>query len=265
MFRKDDPMKTTLFVIPLMTVIYSISPSAFGAGTEDVGNAPLSEANYRVWKGIMPVINDTSRVYHTWVNGNEHFYYRGDDTALDAALLRFAATEAPIRELIIRPGPGKTRTFDGTEIEYDWLLHIQGGISKHEEKGTNVWDKHPTMTVFVGGGKIELDRIEVPTGLVILELADLRARYLDGLKSEDSAVRGYAAYFLARIGPHNRKDVHALAKLLDDEDDWVRLMAAGALGRFGECAEPIVPVLRNALRSKDETDRIKNRFQEAIG
>ena len=37
--------------------------SAWGLGTETIGNEPLHEANYTEWKGIMPVINDKARVH----------------------------------------------------------------------------------------------------------------------------------------------------------------------------------------------------------
>ena len=53
----------------------ALSADVYGMGFEHVGNAPLNAVNYREWKGVMPVVNHPSRVYHTWVNGNEHFYY----------------------------------------------------------------------------------------------------------------------------------------------------------------------------------------------
>jgi len=52
-------------------------------GEEHFGNAALNEANFQDWPGIMPLVNHPSRVYHSWVNGNEHFYYRGDTPALN--------------------------------------------------------------------------------------------------------------------------------------------------------------------------------------
>jgi hypothetical protein len=61
----------------------------WAAGEEHFGNDPLSDANYQDWKGIMPVINDTSRVYHVWINGNENFYYRANTDALKTSTLRF--------------------------------------------------------------------------------------------------------------------------------------------------------------------------------
>ena len=250
--------------LTVMVGLCALGPAVYGMGTEDFGNAPLSAANYRQWKGVMPAVNHESRVYHTWVNGNEHLYYEGDTDALNDALRKFAAIEADVREVVLRPGQGETKSFRGKRIPYDWLLHIQGGISRREEKGTNIWDKHPTMAVFVGGDHVELEKIRIPEGVVVLEVADLTARYLEGLKSDNHTVRGYAAYFLAQVDPCNRENAAAVAKLLCDENDWVRSMVVGALARFGKQAESALPALRKASESEQETERIKKRCREAI-
>ena len=128
------------FLLLILAATAGLPAVAFGFATEDKGNAPFLEANYGEWKGtgIMPVANHESRVYHTWVNGNEHFYYRGDTKALNDALRKFAASEADVREVIIRPGPSERTTFNKVRVPYDWHLHIQGGISRHHvsrEKG----------------------------------------------------------------------------------------------------------------------------------
>jgi len=211
----------------------------------------------------MPVINHESRVYHTWVNGNEHFYYHGGTKELNDILQKFAALSVDVREVVLRPGPETVMTFNKEyQIAYNCLLHIQGGISRHEEEGTNVFDKYPTMTVFVDDSNIALEQIKIPADFTLIELADLRGRYLKGLYSTDKSVRGYAAFFLAGVDFYSGSNVFAIAKLLEDEDMWVRLMAAGALARFGRKAEPILPTLKKGL--KDGNERIRNRFRETI-
>jgi thiol-disulfide isomerase/thioredoxin len=254
---------------------------AHGLGEQHFGNRPLNERNYQQWKSIMPVINHESRVYHTWVNGNEHFYYRGSTKELNDILQKFAALDVDVREvvndilqkftakgvdvreIVLRPGPKKAMTFNRKEqIGYNCLLHIQGGISRHEEEVTNVFDKYPTITVFVDDSNIVLERIKIPAGVALIELADLRNRYLKGLYSKDREVRGYASYFLAQVDIYNESNVLAIAKLLEDEDMWVRLMAANALSRFGRKARPTLPALKRGLQ--DSNERIRNRFQETI-
>lgn len=243
-------------------LMFTTARQAHGLAQQHVGNKPLNENNYQQWKGIIPVINHESRVYHTWVNGNEHFYYRCSTEALNDILQKFAALDVDVREVVLRPGPEKVMTFDKEPIGYNCLLHIQGGISRHKEEGTNVFDKYPTMTVFVDGSNITLERIKIPAGVALIEVADLRYRYLKGLYSKDRRVRGYASYFLARVDVYNESNVLTIAILLDDEDMWVRSMAANALSRFGRKARPALPALRR--RMQDSNEKRRDYFQKTI-
>src|SRR5437764_8147461 len=109
-------------------ILIACCGAARALGTEDFENAPLNAANYTDWPGIMPVVNHASRVYHWWVNGNEEFYYRGDVAALNDALAKFGEAGSPGREVVLRPGPGVTHSFDGKQqIEFGWDLHLIGG------------------------------------------------------------------------------------------------------------------------------------------
>jgi len=115
------------------------------------------------------------------------------------------------------------------------------GIARHftlEEKGSNIWDKHPTLRVFVGG-KIDLKKLQIPEGVTVIELADLRQRYLKGLESDDRQVRGDAAYLLAQVDSHNKETVAAIEKLLDEKEKWVRDMAARALAILRKKSESV--------------------------
>ena len=59
-------------------------------GEETIGNEPFHDANFKDWPNIMPVINNKSRVYHTWVNGDERFYFDLDPEQLNELLIDFA-------------------------------------------------------------------------------------------------------------------------------------------------------------------------------
>jgi hypothetical protein len=232
--------------------------------TESIGNEPLSPLNYTDWKGIVPVINHKSRVYQIWVNGNEHFYYRSDARTLNGTLKEFAKVQTDCRVVVLRPGPASCETFGKKRISYDWNLHIVGGIARHvhAQDDSNVWDMYPTITVFIGEGNVELDELQIPKGLTVLDLADLRAQYRRGLQSADKESRGFAAYYLAEVDPDGTENVPAIARLLDDGDVWVRLMAAGALGKLGANATSALPILRKGLNDKEK--RIRERFAEVI-
>src|SRR5262245_65496417 len=102
-----------------LLILSATASRAWARGEEQFGNDEISDVNYTGWPGIMPVINFEARIYRTWVNGNEHFYYRGDTAAANAALRKFAAIKADVREVVLRPGPLETRTFGGNRLPYD--------------------------------------------------------------------------------------------------------------------------------------------------
>ena len=227
---------------------------AWALGEEHVGNDPLPEANYTDWPGIMPLVNDPNRVYHIWVNGNEYFYYRGATAELNGALKKFAALKSEPREVVIHPGPGVAHRFSGETIACDWELHVVGGIAKHQttlDKGDQIWSKSPILTIYLGGG-VTLDKIVVPEGITLLGLADLKQRYSDALaKSTDKSVRGWGCGQLATLDKFDAESIKTIAQRLKDDDNWVRLNAAGALSTFGAKARGTLDELRAAANSDD--------------
>jgi hypothetical protein len=248
-----------------VTVLVLCCGSARALGQETFGNEPLNAANYTSWPGIVPVINHPSRVYHTWVNGNEHFYYRGDTAALNDTLRRYAEAKSEVREVVLRPGPGVTRTFSGErEIPFAWNLHLVGGIARHLTtlpQGDKVWSRHPVLTIHTGGD-IDLAKVEIPRGLTVLSVADVKRRTREGLSSPDKTVRGWTTGVLADLDSYDPESREAIARLLADEDNWVRLNAAGVLPLFGRSARPALPLLRAALATQDAP--LKEQVQKSI-
>jgi hypothetical protein len=243
-----------LILMAAAVVIGGLAPRAFGLGEETIGNEPLPEANYAEWKGIMPVINDKSRVYSNWVNGNEHFFYKGTTKELNAALAEFAQIEVKTHEVLLRPGSGKTQTFGRKEIPYDWELHVHGGISKHLltlDKGDVVWNKDPRLTIYIGGD-VDLSKLEIPKGVTLLDIPTLSKRVAAGMSaSKDKTVRGWGCGQLTSLDHFSDVSLQAVAKMLDDADSWVRLNAASSLPQFGKKAAPHLPALRECLISED--------------
>ncbi len=237
----------------LATVALCLPSRVWALGEEGFGNAPLNELNYRDWPGIMPLVNHPSRVYFTWVNGNEHLYYRGDAAALNDFLRKFAAREAKRHEVILRPGPGVVKSFNGEKtIAFTWNLHVQGGISRATTRldlASLVWPTDPELTICVDRD-LDLVKLEIPDKATLVTTAELGRRYREAIaKSSDTTVRGWGAGQLARIDPYSHQNMAAIAKLLDDKDNWVRLNAAGVLAVFGKKAAPLVPKLRESLGS----------------
>ena len=257
-------MKKIIVVSICLVAALSFNSQCRAAATEVIGNKLLNELNYEDWPGLMPVINDMNRVYQVWVNGCENLYYKGGTRELNECLKKFADTPYPVREVVIRPGPAEVKTFKGARMPYDWELIIIGGISKFLttlERGAKVWNKYPTFVIYVGEG-IKLNEIRLPAGVQVLELSDLKKRHHEGLLSSDKTVRGWGAGRLARLDPYDDDSLEAIVKLLKDEDQWVRLNAAGALGVFGRKAQSAIPALKECSKTADE--RLQKRIEQLV-
>ncbi len=232
-------------------------------GQEGFGNGPLpAQSDYP--DGLMSVINDRHRIYTSWVNGNEHFYFQGQTDALNEALKQFALINAPEHEVVLLPGPGKAKRFNGEPMECDWMLHVVGGIVKSMTGNggeAGVWDKYPTLTVYASGGSIDLESIKLPKEITLLTRDDLRKRYLKGIASANKETRAFGAMFLVDSDPFSEDNATALAALLNDEDSYVRANAASSLARMGKVAEGAVPELKECLQKGDRYEEI---YQNAI-
>jgi hypothetical protein len=239
----------------LLPIIALSTSQGWAMGTEEIGNAPLSAANYSDWKGIMPLVNDSSRVFQQWVNGNEHLYYDGNVDTLNDFLKNFRAAEMKKHEVILLPGPAVASSFNGEKkIPYQWMLHLVGGISKGiltRDLGEKIWSDSPQVTICVGE-KFDLQKLKIPEGIRLLDSKALGERYREALKSSEHSVRGWGANELARLDPHDEENAKAVAALMDDKDVWVRQCVVGALPLFGKQMESQLPKLKELAAKADK-------------
>lgn len=229
---------------------------AWSMGTEELGNKPLSGANYKAWPGVIDVINDSHRVYQRWVNGNEMFFFQGDTEALNQALENLAKVKTDKVEVVLRVGPGQTTNFSGNKkIDFGWRLHLIGGIAaamRREDQGELIWARHPVLSIYVGE-KISLDTLKIPAKITVSHIGQLQQRYAKAMnESESKMVRGWACGEIAALDPFNSAAMYRIAKMLTDEDPWVRLNAASAIARYGAKAKPALKALRAAAEGDDE-------------
>jgi hypothetical protein len=241
-----------------------LSP-AWSMGLESVGNEPLRHWDYRDWPNAMPVINDTHRVYRNWVNGNEHFYFTGDTKALNAAIKNFVAIKVDRLTVVLRPGPGEVSTFNQKQsFGFNWNLHLLGGISRgvmaKKDFNHHIWDPTPYLHVYVGQA-IQLNELELPQGVEVLEIADLQARYAKCLDSGDRTVRGWCCGHIARLDPYNADSMRKVANKLEEDDEWVKSNAVGALSIYTGVANEAIAKLQ-AVTPEDE--RLKERIRQSI-
>jgi hypothetical protein len=98
-------------------------------------------------EGVVDVVNLKTRVYAHLADSQQTFFYRGGAADVNEALRKFAAVRADVRQLILLPGSGKTQSFAGQPIPFDWKLQVPGG--RRHPAGR----KHAVMTVYLNGTK----------------------------------------------------------------------------------------------------------------
>src|SRR6185369_288127 len=104
--------------------------------------------------------------------------------------------------------------------------------------------------------------LRVPAGLPVISVTDVKRRVRDGLKSQDQSVRGWTNGELAALDPYDPESRDAIAGMLKDKENWVRLNAVGALQLMGRTAQPALPQLRAAMDTDDA--QLKEAVQKAI-
>jgi hypothetical protein len=157
---------------------------ALGLATEQFGNKPVTAGFATFTPDLLPVLNDTRRVYWYEVNGDARFYYKGDTDALNALLKRFAAGGKG-REVVLHAGPLKLMDLGRTRpIEAHWCVHVPGGIGRavYPDLGL-IMDSGPTVHIHIPSARVKSTATE---GQVTKWIADLDS---DELNVRENASR----------------------------------------------------------------------------
>ncbi len=212
-----------IFVLSSAILIPTV---CFALATSEVGNKPLSKANYTDWPGLVDAVNDKSRVYQFWVNGHESFYYVGETASANRVLKEFAETKVPKRELIILPGPGSLVTIGKKAVTIDYRIEVAGGIVRAallRGGRSKVQNVHPTMSIYMTEN-IDLEKLEIPNGLIISQLSDIEKRYETAMKDDDSGVRRHAQTWMKALNKEFRRqgeEFKLLEKQIAEIDSFV--------------------------------------------
>jgi hypothetical protein len=160
-------MKTHIVVFFLSLCVFP--QFAFGLGTESFGNAPIEPSPD--WpSGIEALIQSAPRVYSSWVNGYDRFYYRGDRDAFTQFLNRFAKIELPVHRMIL-DNTNVSPSFKWEPVLYDWILAVPSGVSLayfRYEKGTDTIEQYPSIHISKYG-QIDVNSLAIPENITISE------------------------------------------------------------------------------------------------
>lgn len=239
---------------PLSLAAFALTLTTFPApplGEEQFGNDPV-RANEEWAGGVVAVANDRHRVYRRWVNDNEEFCFQGDADAVNAALAAFAQIDADVAEVVLMPDAGRTRSFDKTEVLYDWRLYAPSGLvlgmARREGEGS-LYGAHATLTVHVTGKAFKAGDLELPASVKLLGPHDLLQRYVAGLEHEEEYPRASAVGLLGELS-FLPEAIEAIRGALRDDSAMVRRTAARVLTDAGPRGRGAIPRLRELL---DET------------
>lgn len=164
-------------------LLFLLPALLFALGEESFGNAPVpKQSDWAV--GVQECVNHRSRVYRQWVNGNENFFHQGGTAAVNEALELYGRIAAKPLEVVLLPGAGKTKSFQGKEIDFDWKVHVPSGIYRARLKRTV-----PVMTIHIPARPEEAAFD-----------AKAAAAWIEELDSPKFAVRENAAKQLAGLG-----------------------------------------------------------------
>lgn len=203
-----------------------ICSSIYAAATSEEGNSPLSPANYTDWPNLVDAINDKSRVFQTWVNGAENFYYNGNTQAANRVLKEFAETQYPDLQVVLLPGPAPLSEVLGKKVTFDYRIEIMGGIAHAAiERGNlkRIYFLQPTMTIHISE-EVELEKLKLPANVRVLQLRDLEERYRSGLDDPAKEVQRTAKYMLDHLNKEflrQGKEYQQLEKQLANIEQYV--------------------------------------------
>jgi hypothetical protein len=167
------------------------------------GNHPVTDFGWA--SGSLALANLETRVGYwegpPFGGGEYHFLYRGDNTAFDAALKKFAAIHAPSLELVVHNGPGSDQFLAMTNAadpnpdgRVDWSFTVWvpanwKNLYNNPKVTFNTNDPNygkplppPRLDVFVGADGLNWSKVILPDNV---HVDDRRALAASGLRTID--------------------------------------------------------------------------------
>ncbi|WP_442482747.1 hypothetical protein [Aeoliella sp. SH292] len=146
-------MKSLTFSLLAVTLLLGPSP-AFGLGMEQFGSAleiGHPSAEQPGWPaGMIKVVDHNSRIYSTWVNGGENFYFKANPRELRELVELFSEMRLRDHVITIKPGPLRTKSFHGEGIVCNVTLEHAGGLARAiEQRRGSVETFEPALAIYV--------------------------------------------------------------------------------------------------------------------
>lgn len=247
------PHTSPMFCRPLLAalLVALLSGRTFALITGGFGNNPVPDAGWPL--GAMDVANLKTRV-GWWEGpplggGQFQFLYRGNTDDFGAALQAFAKIRAPALELVVLDGPEESfwLKIDRGEKDkakpdprIDWTFDVWAPANWHrlynnprsmfasDQPNYRKPCDPPRIHLYVGGGRVEWDKVKVPPGIKVID----RRAAAAGVKGGAGAVLRGGVYDMATGKPVSGARVAVVSSQGQDRSDEVASAQADGLGAF---------------------------------
>jgi hypothetical protein len=155
-------------ILCVISVLTLTSNSVPGLAREKLSDKPICQQ--RDWLKNVRVLTQSPRLVHSSkADGDEDYYFKGDTSAFNEFLRKFAAVKLPKRRIAVKNQYGKI-----SHKHFDWVLHIPGQTNSKGGKDREAKEAYPSVTVYAAASGIHLADVVLPEGadVVVLESGD---------------------------------------------------------------------------------------------
>ncbi|MBA7681313.1 hypothetical protein ES703_89651 [subsurface metagenome] len=212
-------------MMAFLVILSHITPCVFGLAQESFGNSPISPQ--QDWPdGVEALIKSAPRIYSSWVNGNERFYYAGDEETLNNFLKFFATIKIPVHLVIIDEEWNKVKQSHGQMARYDWILSVRSGLYRAhiiKEKGADANEQYPSVSIAAYSDRINFSHLIIPENIKMIWSKDRDPNKAPSGKDAIIAAQQWSKALAAWNEFANPRLEEIRAKEIDPSRQWVEI------------------------------------------
>lgn len=155
-------------ILCVVSVLALTSNNVPGLVREKFSDEPIRSQPHWL-EGMRAYVRSPRLVHSSKADGDGDYYFKGDTSAFNEFLRKFAAVKLPKHRIAIKKQYGKV-----SHRHFDWVLHIPGQTNSKGGKDREAKDVYPSVTVYAAASDIHLADVVLPEGadVVVLESGD---------------------------------------------------------------------------------------------
>jgi hypothetical protein len=226
--------------------------SALAMGEERFGPVGKNISRSSDWpKGVEDMLRDPSRVYSQWVNGNEAVYFDGNVDAINRLLDLYSHVDVNPHVVVIRPGKGTAKSFQGKETSYAVEFQAPSGIYLHfirELAKTGLYTTAPLLIIQVDEKLADhLGDLKLPANVSVRAATFRIDDALAQIDAADRSLRWHAISLLGGAGDSSPAVLEKLNRAAGDADESINKTAKAALEQIERANQAEAVALRQKV------------------